>query len=347
MKKIANKYTAIICIVLCVICALTVCLAACGESKEEETIPTEQEAFVIADATSVADIIYDADDYKQIIRAVGDLQSDIAAVSGKTPEIKTEKSSKKAVIIGSADSALIKAVYDNGKLPELDKIRGNWESYIIKEVESPVAGVDSALVVAGSDKRGTIYGLYTISESIGVSPWYWWADVPVRMQSVVAWDTPTIVSNEPDVKYRGIFLNDEMNLTTWAKAFANGTGSPNDEVYGRFFELLLRLKANSLWPAMHGVSEGFYVRKDENGKSVNAEVADDYGIVIGTSHCEQCMRNNVAEWTPWLMANSGKYGLPDTTSFSSAQCTAAYDFSVYPEAVTQYWRESLENTKDY
>ena len=348
MKNVRMKYSAIVCIVLCILCALTVLFAACSPKEEGETPPpTETEGFVLADGDSVVDILYDASDLKQIVRAVGDLQSDIAAVSGKTPELKTSKSSDKAVIVGSADSALIKEIYNNGKLPELDDIRGNWESYVIKEVEAPLSGVDSALVIAGSDKRGTVFGIYTISEAIGVSPWYWWADVPVCTQETVVWNENTIVSEEPDVKYRGIFLNDEMNLTTWAKAFTNGSGAPNDEIYGRFFELLLRLKSNSIWPAMHGVSEGFYVRKDENGKSVNAEVADDYGIVIGTSHCEQCMRNNIAEWTPWLQANSGKYGLPDTTGFTSAQCTAAYDFSVYPEAVAQYWRESLENTKDY
>ena len=348
MKKIALIYPSLICIILCIICALTIGLVACGKSGEEQDeLPSEQETFVIADESSVVDIIYDKDDYKQIVRAVDDLQSDIAAVSGKTPKIKTDKSSHRAIIVGSAESPLIREIYNNGKLSELDGIRGNWESYIIKEVDEPITGVDSALVIAGSDKRGTIYGMYTISETIGVSPWYWWADVPIRTQQVIDWDMSTIVSEEPDVKYRGIFLNDEMNLTTWAKAFSNGAGAPNDEVYARFFELLLRLKANALWPAMHGVSEGFYVRKDENGKSVNAEVADDYGIVIGTSHCEQCMRNNIAEWTTWLQANSGKYGLPDTTSFTSSQCTAAYDFSVYPEAVAQYWRESLENTKDY
>ncbi len=352
MKEKRFGLIGIVCLILCLVCAVGVIFAACSSDNGDDPNGggdgTDTESgFVIADENGAADIIYDANDALQVVRAVNDLQSDIEAVTGQKPELTTDKSADTAIIVGTADSAIIQEIYNNGKLSELDQIRGKWECYVIKEVEEPVSGVGSAIVVAGSDKRGAVFGMYTISENIGVSPWYWWADVPIRTQSKLTYDYDTVVSSEPDVKYRGIFLNDEMNLTTWAKSFEKGSGSPNSEVYSRFFELLLRLKANTIWPAMHGVSEGFYVHKDEEGKSVNAAVANEYGIVIGTSHCEPCMRNNIADWEPWLRANSGKYGLPDTANFTHSQVTAAYDYSVYPEAVAQYWRESLEANKDY
>ena len=149
-----------------------------------------------------------------------------------------------------------------------------------------------ALLIVGSDNRGTAYGVFDISERIGVSPWYWWADViPKNIRNCHS-ISDEYVSNPPSVKYRGIFLNDEdWGLQPWAaKTFEPETGDIGPKTYAKIFELLLRLKANLIWPAMHPSTKAFY------HYPVNKKVAADYCIVIGSSHAEPMLRNNVGEW---------------------------------------------------
>ena len=343
-------------LVLLLLAVVTVFSVACkpadsGNDGQQDGGDPENAFCLYADG-SASTIFVDGQEHKQVIRAAEDLKDDIYAVSGgevALEQTSVPKNAENAVIIGTVgDSALIETLIANGKFDEAESIRGKWECYAIKVVEAPCEGVDRALVIAGSDKRGTIYGIYTISEKIGVSPWYWFADVTPEHKDTVTVDVDTIVSEEPSVKYRGIFINDEFNFTSWAKMYSNGTGSPNAEVYGHVFELLLRLKANTLWPGMHGVSTAFYADKDEDGISLNAKAADAYGIVIGTSHCEQCLRNNVGEWQNWVKAHSGEYGLPNVSGYSRySEFAALYDFSLYPEAVSAYWYERLLEAKDY
>ena len=162
-------------------------------------------------------------------------------------------------------------------------------------------GIRSALVIAGSDKRGTIFGIYDVSEQIGVSPWYWWADVPVPHRAALFIKPGRYIEGEPAVKYRGIFLNDEApSLTGWVNEKYGGF---NHYFYERVFELLLRLKANYLWPAMW--NSAFYEDDPLNGK-----LANEYGIVMGTSHHEPMMRA-YQEWQrhgvgPWDYATNAK-----------------------------------------
>jgi hypothetical protein len=153
--------------------------------------------------------------------------------------------------------------------------------------------VDQALVIAGSDRRGTIYGIYEVSASIGVSPWYWWADVPVTKRPALAIRAGAHRQGPPSVKYRGIFLNDEdWGLQPWAaKTFDPALGDIGPKTYARIFELLLRLKANTLWPAMHACTKAF------NLYPQNKQLADEYAIVMGSSHAEPMLRDNVTEWT--------------------------------------------------
>jgi len=160
-------------------------------------------------------------------------------------------------------------------------IAGKWESFLIQVVPKPLPGVASALIIAGSDKRGTIYGIYDFSDQIGVSPWYWWADVPVQHHDELFVKPGLYVQGPPAVKYRGIFLNDEApSLTGWVK---EKYGNYNHEFYSKIFELLLRLKANYLWPAMWNNA----FNEDDR---LNAQLADEYGIVMGTSHHEPMLR---------------------------------------------------------
>ena len=276
--------------------------------------------FVLFDGSVSAVYIDDGGegktDYSQVIRAAGDLENDIASVTGAEPVLVSQEESltEQSVIIGTlGKSDLIDELADSQKL-DVSGIEGEWEAFTIQLVDSPCAGVEKGLVIAGSDMRGTIYGIYQLSEAIGVSPWYWWGDVPVEKKERVALAKSEIETTEkPDVKYRGIFINDEENFTVWSQKFENSTdspGTPNPNTYAKVFELMLRLKANVLWPAMHQQSTAFnaYINP-ETGRSYNAEKADEYGVIMGASHCEMLLRNNETEWEPWCEENAAKYNI--------------------------------------
>src|SRR6185295_638458 len=172
-----------------------------------------------------------------------------------------------------------------------------WECFALKIIDHPTSNISKAFVIAGSDARGTAYGVFTLSEKIGVSPWYWWADVPVPPQKTLTIHQPELISLDPSVKYRGIFINDEdWGLQPWAaKTFEPETGDIGPKTYAKVFELLLRLKANLIWPAMHPSTKAFFYYPQ------NKKVAEDYSIIIGTSHAEPMMRNNVDEWNEKTM----------------------------------------------
>src|SRR5690606_4142331 len=167
-----------------------------------------------------------------------------------------------------------------------EELLGKTEKFIIQHVADPAEGIASAIVIAGSDKRGTIYGIYELSKQMGVSPWYYWADVPVTKQTNLYFKPGVYTSGEPKVRYRGIFLNDEAPaLSGWSRATFGGF---NSQFYENVFELLLRLKANFLWPAMWG--SAFYDDDPANGI-----LADEMGIVMSTSHHEPMARAQ-QEW---------------------------------------------------
>lgn len=231
------------------------------------------------------------DDFAGVLRAAGDLQSDIERVTGVRPALNTTNvpACKVAVIAGTlGKSSLLDAMVKAGKFDGKD-IAGKWEAYSISVVSHPRPNVDQALVIAGSDRRGTIYGLYEVSEQIGVSPWYWWADVPVKHHDQLAVNIPAPLVNAPAVKYRGIFINDEdWGLYPWAaKTFDPDFKNIGPKTYEKVFELLLRLRLNYLWPAMHACSTEFGAAPE------NIALADKYGIVAGSSHCEPMLCNNV------------------------------------------------------
>jgi len=253
-------------------------------------------SFPIAQAKTCAPLYVDTADYTGVVRAAGDLQADIERVTGCKPAITHETNGlgSNVVIIGSLEkSPLVK------RLASTAAIAGKWESFLIQVVPKPMPGVASALIVAGSDKRGAIYGIYDLSEQIGVSPWYWWADVPVAHRNALFVRPGIFAQGEPAVKYRGIFLNDEApSLSGWTKEKFGGF---NHLFYVRVFELLLRLKANYLWPAM-------WVSAFNEDDPFNPKLADEYGIVMGTSHHEPMLRAQ-QEWkrhgkVPWNYATN-------------------------------------------
>ncbi|MGH8166125.1 MAG: glycosyl hydrolase 115 family protein, partial [Woeseiaceae bacterium] len=222
-----------------------------------------------------------------------------------------------AVIVGTLGrSAPIDDLVRHGKL-DVSEIQGRWESFVMEVVDAPSPGVDRALVIAGSDKRGTIYGIYDLSEHIGVSPWYWWADVPVVEREALFVSPERRVEGEPVVRYRGIFLNDEAPaLSEWAKEKFGGF---NHEFYAHVFELILRLRGNYLWPAMWGSA---FIDDDPK----NAPLADEYGIVMGTSHHEPLTRAH-DEWR--------RYG------------EGPWDYSKNEAALREFWRSGVERVRDY
>ncbi|MDP0501543.1 MAG: glycosyl hydrolase 115 family protein [Verrucomicrobiota bacterium JB022] len=280
-------------------------------------------AFPLVAGEQAATLYVDANDHAGVIRAAGDLQADIERVTDRRPELRTQETPRgqPAVLIGTlGHSTLIDSLARAGKI-DTQPIAGQWESFLIATVDDPMPGVEQALVIAGSDKRGTIYGIYEVSEQIGVSPWYWWADVPPARQPELFIAAGAHVQGPPVVKYRGIFINDEEPaFGPWAREQFGGI---NSKMYVHMYELLLRLRANYLWPAMWGKS--LYEADPES-----ARLADEYGIVIGTSHHEPMMRAH-HDWT----MHRQKMG------------NGEWNYATNEEGLQRFFRAGIERNRDY
>ena len=289
------------------------------------------DSFDIVASGSAVDLFVDAADHAAVVRAVGDLRADVERVSGVVPKVlnATTGLSPRAVLVGTLGaSPVIDELVLRGKL-NVSQVSGRWESFVVQAVDNPVPGVERALVIAGSDRRGTIYGVYDVCEAMGVSPWYWWADVTPEHHDTVTVSGAARQHGEPSIKYRGIFINDEENFAAWSAGKIDAGKKIGPETYKKVFELLLRLKANFLWPAMHPVSDHFNMYPE------NAKNADLYGIVMGASHPEMLLRNNVKEWEPWK------------TSHLVKGVTPTYDYSVYPQVLHDYWDARVAENGKY
>lgn len=281
--------------------ALVAVSAGHAQVAVHEKSPKTKYAFTLASPRQTAAILYDASDAAVVKRAAELFAADVEAVTGRRPQVTSATGETgPAVIVGTVGgSALIRRLSEAGKI-DTAPLEGAWERYLIQTVANPLPGIRTALVIAGSDRRGAAYGLFTLSELIGVSPWYWWADVPVKKHAALHVDAPPTYSQTPSVRYRGIFLNDEdWGLTPWAsQTFEPERGNIGPRTYAKVCELLLRLKANYLAPAMHPVSTSF------NQIPENKLVADTFAIVMGSTHCEPLLLNTASEWDtktmgPW------------------------------------------------
>ncbi len=280
-------------------------------------------AAAIEAGGKVAPIVVDTGDWPGVGLAVGSLAGDLKAVSGVAPGVLHELPRHGAgdgvdlILVGTIGrSALIDRLIKDGKL-DVSGVRGQWEASVTQVVERPMPGVRRALVIAGADKRGTIFGVYGLSEEMGVSPWSWWADVPVRHKDALYAEAGRYVEASPEVKYRGIFLNDEAPaLSGWT---AEKFGGFNSKFYVHVFELLLRLRANFLWPAMWGSA----FNEDD---PLNPKLADEYGIVMSTSHHEPMMRAQ-QEWK--------RHG------------TGPWDYTQNEQELDNFWREGVRRNKNY
>jgi hypothetical protein len=277
----------------------------------------------IADARGAADIYFDSHDAAVVGIASGLLAADVERVTGRRPAVQNDftKLSSNAILIGTiGQSAVIDQLISAGKL-DVTGVRGQWEAFVWQTIEDPLPGVHRALVIAGSDRRGTAYGVLELSKQIGVSPWYWWADVPATKHDQLRASAGRSPIVSPAVKYRGIFLNDEdFGLRPWAsKTFDPQTGNLGPKTYARIFELLLRLRMNYIWPAMHPGSAEFSTFPG------NAQTADQWAIVTGSSHCEPMLRNNV-----YWPKSSG-----------------AWRYDQNRDAIFNYWKESATNRGNF
>ncbi len=305
--------------------ALLLSLDAVAMDHPGITVPfLKEENFTLIENGVPLSIIYDESDYEGVKIAVRNLRQDFGRVCGTMPSFGGgggfgRGGGVRAVIAGSIDSKVIQDLVTSGKL-DVSSITGKRETYIMTTVESPSRFVSEALVIAGSDKRGTIYGIYELSEQMGVSPWYYWADVPVVHHDNMSIARGVWAVDEPAVTYRGIFLNDESPcLTTWVRN-TFGTNYGGHDFYARVFELILRLRGNYLWPAMWSWS--FYA-----DDPLNSKTADDMGVIMGTSHHEPMARNQ-QEWT----RKRGSEG--------------EWDYVTNQKNLDKYFREGMERAKD-
>ncbi|MCF8358886.1 MAG: glycosyl hydrolase 115 family protein [Prolixibacteraceae bacterium] len=284
------------------------------------SIKNEKGYFPLCSSGEVASLVMNSTDYTGVNLALSDLQEDIFRVTGERPELLNDiiPTSKNIVIAGTFGKSELIDKLVSQKMIDPKELEGKWEKFIIKTVENPLPGIASALVIAGSDKRGTIYGIYDVSEQIGVSPWYWWADAPVQKKDEIYVVPGTYTDGEPAVKYRGIFINDESPaFRYWAKETFGGI---NHKCYETIFELLLRNKANFIWPSMW-LPTMFNV-----DDPLNPKTADEYGIVVGTSHHEPFMRAH----NEWYMYNGGEW-----------------NYETNKEKLQEFWRGGFERVKDY
>lgn len=250
--------------------------------------------LMLVNDNDLVTIVVDENDNQTVQLAANLLADDIERITGKRPEIVTKLSKVKgnAIIIGSLETSKIIQKLNKKVGLNSDAIAGKWEVYSYQLNTEVLAKNKTALIITGSDPRGTAYGVLDLSKKMGVSPWYFWADVHPEKKKELAIEVANFTSKSPSVKFRGIFLNDEdWGLQPWAaKTLEPETGDIGPKTYAHIFELLLRLKANLIWPAMHPCTHGFFTYPG------NIKVAEKYGITIGSSHCEQMLCNNVDEW---------------------------------------------------
>lgn len=274
----------------------------CGRNLQ--TSVSDSSVFCIVCKGQSVPILYDQDDADVVGICAKALANDIKLISDISPPVETnlQTNIEAAIIAGTfGKSKLIDAMVKTGRLP-VNSIEGKWESFIIQVLDKPIANVNKALVICGSNPRGTAFGIFELSKRLGVSPWVYWADVIPAKQKNLTVVIDKIVMGPPSVKYRGIFLNDEdWGLQPWAaRNMDTDIKDIGPQTYARIFELMLRLKANYIWPAMHPCTKAFFYYEE------NPKVAAKYNIVLGSSHAEPMLRNNVDEWKNNFIEEYGK-----------------------------------------
>lgn len=286
--------------------------------------PAGKGSLLLASPRQSATILIDQGDHQVVHIAASMLADDLDRVTGRKPEVVTKAGTMRTVIIIGTlgESRWVDELAARGKL-EVKAIRGRWEASLWQTVAQPFPGIEQALVIAGSDRRGAAYGVMDLCEAAGVSPWFWWADVPVRKSPAVAVTSGKRLGGEPRVKYRGIFINDEdWGFEPWAaKTFDPKLGNVGPKTYQKVFDLMLRLKLNYLWPAMHECSTPFAAIPE------NSVLANQYAIVMGSSHVEPLLANPV--------------------SFLKNKANGPWNFVTNRKNILKFWRNSAESRGKY
>lgn len=279
---------------------LLLLLIAITANAAEDFVSFKKDNGMIPLTGSTDTIVYDKAEWKGVVMAINNLRQDLKAVMG------SECAPITVATVGKSPIAKKYAKYAK-------MLKGKWEQYIIAPLGT------EGLLILGSDKRGTIYGIYELSRQLGVSPWYWMADAPIVKHDEV-WVKPGVYTDgEPKVKYRGIFINDEWpSFGIWCN---NQFGGVNSKAYSKIFELLLRMKANYFWPAM-------WASAFNEDDPLNPKVADEMGIVMGTSHHEPMMRAH-KEYT------------------KRREEVGAWDYAKNPAGIEKFFTEGIENSKNY
>ena len=292
---------------------LTACTVSAGNQL---CVGIQQNGFPLFNGVRVAPVFVSPKEPVTVRKAAQLFVDDVQRVTGIRPRLQYSQSPSSVVIATLGHNSFVDRLVAKGRL-DVSSIRGGWEQFVIREV-------DGRLFIVGSDRRGTAYGVFTLSEKMGVSPWYWWADVPVRHRDAV-YVNADYASYSPAVKYRGIFINDEdWGLKPWAeKNYEKNLGDIGPKTYAKVCELLLRLKANMLAPAMHSCTGAFYSHPESK------VVCDSFGIIITTSHCEPLLLNNAA------------------TSEWDSQRDGEWNYKTNRETIYKKWDDRLREASQY
>ncbi len=317
--------------------------------------PKDQALCIYPSNEGTIQLVIDQNDYPGIRRALRNLSQDIAAVTGENVAevMSSAEGNAPLILVGSLEKSSYIQQLVRRKALDAKELKGKREKYVITTLDASVLDKGRSgrmLVIAGSDKRGTEYGIYELSRQLGVSPWAWWADMPIARQKDIYILPGTYTDGEPTVRYRGIFLNDEAPcLSGWVREkfpdsqCENLPVDPQGNTYARgfnhlfyehVFELLLRLKGNYLWPAMWG--NAFYFDDPQNGP-----LADEMGIIMGTSHHEPMARNH-QEWVRYKHARMQEAGARND---DDAPFEARWDYAVNKEVIDKFFREGIERAK--
>ncbi|MEV1289066.1 glycosyl hydrolase 115 family protein [Micromonospora sp. NPDC049679] len=305
-------------------------------------------AFPLVAGGAGAPLVVSGVDHPGVVRVVHDLRADIKRVTDVEPTVWVDRipARREIVLVGTIGrSPLIDGLVAAGKL-DVTGIAGKWETSLQQVVDDPLPGVGRAFIIAGSDQRGTIFGVYETSKQIGVSPWHFWDDVPSRHRDTLSVLPGRFSQGTPAVKYRGFFINDENPaLGTWAPGHFGPGKAPgfpngfNSDFFATVFETMLRLKANYLWPAVWG-------RAFAEDDPANHATATAYGVVMGTSH-EAPMMRGIEEWNrhavPAVRDSNGTITTPGRDPYGG---TGEWSFRRNGDAIKAYWRDGAERMKE-
>ena len=296
------------------------------QARADLTFSEDTDGFPLAGAESNAVFVVDANDAEVVTTVARCVIQDIKTITGKQLLIRNKINDGDLPVIAGTigQSTIIDALIADGKV-DTTGLTGVWEAYVLQLVQQPMKGVSQALVIMGGTPRGTAYGLFEISRRIGVSPYVWWADVePAPMSAIYVRGDRTDVE-KPSVQYRGLFINDEdWAMLPWAKKTIDASyNNIGPGTYEKVMELLLRLRANCLWPAKHGSSKAFWSMEE------NKRLAKAWAIVMSSG--DSMLRDNLWEWP----------------RFKSGNNSSNFTFATNPEGVTDYWAKRAGEARDY